>query len=289
MLELPVRRYFDEQANAAALEERQCWRRLKEKLHSETIPVELDRAGQIPYWHRDLSDCREFRRGESDHGAIVGRLDTVGTLFSSASAARTVRASTATRTVVQPPGILIVVESDAQPGSVSARLRTAAAASVVLVAALAACGPRAPTGGEAKRSVAKPAPVQVRTDLDGLARWLELPPGARAARWTVRARGVADPEVPGPTDTILTAYVEIDPSRWGEVERAMAPGGGGTLELEEAVALELVPLAQRLPTRDGMRVVGGPSHAAQKAARSPYLTEWAIRWHAGLVYVLYSR
>jgi hypothetical protein len=165
-------------------------------------------------------------------------------------------------------------------------MRSAAARSALLVVALAGCSPRAPTGSEPHKPVSKP--VQVRTDLEGLARWLDLPPGARAAHWTVRALGVADPGVPGPTDTILTAYVEIDPSRWGEVERVMAPGGVGTLEIEEAVALALVPLAPRLPGHDGVRVLGGPSHAAQKAARSPYLTEWAIRWQAGLVYLLVS-
>lgn len=105
----------------------------------------------------------------------------------------------------------------------------------------------------------------------------------------VRALGVADPRVPGPTDTVLTVFVEIDAAKWHELEAVMPAGPPGELELDEVVAAALLPSAATLPQRKGLRVVAGPTYKLGALPRSPYVGEVAVRHRDGLVLQLFSQ
>jgi hypothetical protein len=162
----------------------------------------------------------------------------------------------------------------------------ARATTSLLLAFLGACSSTA----SPSRTEANKAPMNSpRTDLAALARWLTPPPGAKSARWLVRPRGVADPNVPGPTDTVLTAYIEIDAAKWAELEAVMKRTGPSELELDEDVASALLPSAGGLPQRKGLRVVGGPTYQLGELPRSPYVGEVAVRYHDGLVLQLFSQ
>ncbi len=133
--------------------------------------------------------------------------------------------------------------------------------------------------------------MTVHTELARLAQWIELPPGAIAAHWVVRPRGVGDPNVPGPTDTVLTAFVSISPEGWGEIERKLGPSTGrGTLRVEETLARAILPSAgQGAQTVSGSCVLDGPEYPLANLAKAHYAPGTALRWQDGLVFELFSR
>ena len=159
-------------------------------------------------------------------------------------------------------------------------------ARLALLALLGACSS---TSSPSRTEANKVPMTSPKTDLNALARWMTLPPGTRSARWLVRARGVANPSVPGPTDTVLTAYLEIDPASWAAVEAAMPAGPVSELEIADELAAALLPAATSLPERKGARVVAGPSYKLGDLPRSPYVGEVAVRYRDGLVLQLFSQ
>jgi hypothetical protein len=96
-----------------------------------------------------------------------------------------------------------------------------------------------------------------RTDVDGLMERVDLPERPVAATWVVVPMIVqGGREVPGPTDTRLTAVLTYPD---GQAAAAFAPAGDGTAQV--AACLEGVPAAvgSRLgpPGADGWREVAG--------------------------------
>ena len=82
----------------------------------------------------------------------------------------------------------------------------------VVACLLAACGqkPAPPTpasGGDTKREVPT---MDVQTDAAELGRFLTLPSEPQATRWLRRAMGKADPNIPGPTDYEVWAWIAFD-------------------------------------------------------------------------------
>jgi hypothetical protein len=97
-----------------------------------------------------------------------------------------------------------------------------------------------------------------RTDVDGLMQRVDLPERPAAATWVVVPMTIqGDREVPGPTDTRLTAVLTYPDARGAAT--AFAPAGDGAVQV--AACLEGVPeaVASRLgpPGADGWREVAG--------------------------------
>lgn len=113
----------------------------------------------------------------------------------------------------------------------------------------------APSGAAAPEAA---GPV-VHTDPEPVARYVALP-GVVAVRWVERPRvprAARDPFPIGPTDLVMTAFVELDPSVWPALDRAL----GGPLEarterLDDAWAAAMLPPATlaRLPRGDYVRI-----------------------------------
>lgn len=67
-------------------------------------------------------------------------------------------------------------------------------------------------------SAIEPAPDTVaKTDLVRLAELIHLPRGVEDGKWTVRPIRPGGSRVPGPTDTILLAYLKLSADGWKEL------------------------------------------------------------------------
>jgi hypothetical protein len=74
-----------------------------------------------------------------------------------------------------------------------------------------------PTGCDKSTVPAGPVEPKVSTDLGLLRTLVFVPSDVTSARWLVRPlRGEGSRMVPGPTDTILIAYLETSPRFWSE-------------------------------------------------------------------------
>jgi hypothetical protein len=94
------------------------------------------------------------------------------------------------------------------------------------------------------------------SDIAALAQRVRLPVGVSAARWFVRARRPPGSRlVPGPTDTVLIAYVTLTPSGWAAAAPLIKQLEPVTKRISVEDARALLPPAtlSSLPT-DGMRV-----------------------------------
>lgn len=56
--------------------------------------------------------------------------------------------------------------------------------------------------------------LSVHSDIGGLRHYIELPEGVTHCRWITRAKGDG---VLGPSDYVLTAFVELSPAGWNEL------------------------------------------------------------------------
>jgi hypothetical protein len=112
-----------------------------------------------------------------------------------------------------------------------------------------------------------------RTDVDGLMERVDLPERPSAATWAVVPMTVqGDREVPGPTDTRLTAVLTYPGDT---ATAAFAPAGKGTAQV--AACLEGVPdaVGTRLgpPGADGWREAGGAGFQTTDGAAGVVLDE----------------
>jgi hypothetical protein len=83
---------------------------------------------------------------------------------------------------------------------------------------------------------------QVHTDLAGLRHYIELPAGVTACRWIEKVRGDG---ILGPSDTFLTAFVELSPAGWAEVacDGGIPTEATDSLTVDPSVAGALLPVA----------------------------------------------
>jgi|HubBroStandDraft_6_1064221.scaffolds.fasta_scaffold222340_2 hypothetical protein len=101
----------------------------------------------------------------------------------------------------------------------------------------------APSRPPATVDAAQAAPVHavytVHSDVEGLRRYLQLPEGVTHCRWITQAKGDA---AQGPSDSILTAFVELSPAGWNESScDGGAPGAPRKMEVDAAEARSLLP------------------------------------------------
>ena len=136
------------------------------------------------------------------------------------------------------------------------RMRVLGSVTLLLAFTIACTQPR---GGDA--NTATPAPASLPTsapssDLAALAQRVRLPAGAAGARWFVRARRREGSRlVPGPTDTVLIAYVTLTASGWAAAAplvKQSAPRAS-KIPVEDARALLPPAMLASLPS-DGSRV-----------------------------------
>ncbi|MEO6953273.1 MAG: hypothetical protein ABI321_15845 [Polyangia bacterium] len=120
------------------------------------------------------------------------------------------------------------------------------------------------------------------TDMARLHRYIEL--DGTACRWTVVPRGVADPLVPGPTDTVLWASIDLAPKAWAALGAPVSPSE--SLRVPEAIAALIAPA---LPKDGADRIATGPSYPVAAQVRNPYAAETGVRVGDALVVALYSR
>lgn len=95
---------------------------------------------------------------------------------------------------------------------------------------------------------------EVKTDLAQLRRYLPLPQGIKSARWILRAVRPQGSSLPGPTDTLLLAYLETQPNFWAELGPAFGARKPVTRHLRATDARGLLPpqlLAAATPAGDG--------------------------------------
>jgi hypothetical protein len=115
-------------------------------------------------------------------------------------------------------------------------------------------------------------------------RWMETPAGAPGSRW-----------VPGPTDSVLTAYVELAPDAWPLLERfrPSSPGDASSAQDPLSVAptfridapLAVLPpqVAKELP-REGLKlVVTAPDYDIRPLRHGPRTGDGAWRVGPGLL------
>jgi hypothetical protein len=120
-------------------------------------------------------------------------------------------------------------------------------------ALLAACGRE-----KAERD-APPTPPAVHSDVATVEKFVSLP-GIVAVRWVEEARGASSGRdlAPGPTDLVLTAYVEINAAEWPALEKSLGGARGtSTFRMEESRAELMLPpdVLDRLPRDGNVRVV----------------------------------
>jgi hypothetical protein len=100
----------------------------------------------------------------------------------------------------------------------------------------------------------------VHTDAPSLAQWVSLP-GVAAVRWKDEPVVPHDPRDPfpiGPTDYVMTAFAEIDPSAWPALDKALGgPQESRTERIDESWATAMLPPStlSRLPREGTSRVV----------------------------------
>jgi hypothetical protein len=104
----------------------------------------------------------------------------------------------------------------------------------LLAILLAGCGKStAPSG---------PVEPEVSTDLGKLRALVSVPSDVTSARWLVRPlRGEGSRMVPGPTDTILIAYLETSPRFWSEQGHLFPETNGPAQRLRATDAKALLP------------------------------------------------
>ena len=100
-----------------------------------------------------------------------------------------------------------------------------------------------PTGCDNSTAPAVPVEPEVSTDLALLRTLVSVPPEVTSARWLVRPlRGPGSRLVPGPTDTILIAYLETSPRFWSEQGHLFPETNGGPAQRVRATdAKALLP------------------------------------------------
>ncbi len=103
----------------------------------------------------------------------------------------------------------------------------------------------------------------VRTDVEGLRHYIQLPEGVTHCRWVTQAKGDG---VLGPSDYNLTAFVELSPAGWNEVS---CDGGASEaprrMEVDAAEARSLLPgniVVSLAPTTSGKLLVPSTPLAA---------------------------
>ena len=145
------------------------------------------------------------------------------------------------------------LQDDPKP-SATARNAVADGANDVFVSAASAWGFLVLIGPWARSLPERDEPV-VHTDPAPVTQYVSLP-GILAVRWVERPRVPRNPRDPfpiGPADTVMTAFVELEPSVWPGLDRVL----GGPLESrteridEEWAASMLTPGARTGLRREG--------------------------------------
>jgi hypothetical protein len=141
----------------------------------------------------------------------------------------------------------------------------------------------------------------VHDDLAGLQRFAKLPAGSLSTKWTRRAVG-ASGRSPGPTDSMVIAYVTLTQEAWAALAPASAPAATDERPWELPAEDDVVVISQRLadvllPTtvvqtaerteREMLRIRGSTT-LRQELGVSPYRARKAVRLSDGLYIALQS-
>lgn len=87
-----------------------------------------------------------------------------------------------------------------------------------------------------------PAEPVASTDVGKLRQLVTLPPDVTSARWLSRPlRGVITSRAPGPTDSILFAYLELSPNFWTEHGAAFPETNGPEQRIDASDAKAVLP------------------------------------------------
>ncbi len=108
---------------------------------------------------------------------------------------------------------------------------------LLLIAACDGTNPAPPNGGQPT--------VEVRDDLPLLRTRINLPTTVTGAKWTVQPLGTSTSEVPGPTDTVLYAYLianDDQPLSFGAQPRQGSPQQ--SITLPTGVAEAIIPASE---------------------------------------------
>ncbi|BCL38455.1 hypothetical protein [Nostoc sp. MS1] len=106
--------------------------------------------------------------------------------------------------------------------------------SLILVLLLTACIPL-----PSSKPAIKPTEIQVKTDLATLKNRINLPQHISSAQWIVLPVGIANNNVPGPTDTVLYAVLKSS-SNWSSLPQAKPSS------TDQEIVRVPIPVAQKL-------------------------------------------
>ncbi len=121
-----------------------------------------------------------------------------------------------------------------------------------------------------------------REDIDELRNRIGVPAAFKSARWIVVARGVADSFIPGPTDTVLSAWLPIGDEGWSTIDEDLGePGAPATIAAPDA-SFEVLPEPLRASR------VRGPSYSIEPFKGFRYQSGRAIRLAGGVLVAMYS-
>jgi hypothetical protein len=134
---------------------------------------------------------------------------------------------------------------------------------------------------------------ELRTDREGLATCLTLPPLVTAVRWAAVPLGVTTHEIPGPVDIELAAFLEVGEAPRRVLRREL---GGGIEDAEptrlsaalaETVLPEAALLAVIHPEDDpGSVLIAGTHVDPRTLVRPPFLPRAAIEIDGGLLVLM---
>lgn len=117
--------------------------------------------------------------------------------------------------------------------------------------------------------------MPVFTDVERLAKEIELPPGVSGATWTVVAIGTSATGL-GPTDTQLYALLSLDSTGW---QALGPPGAAAEVRIPIKVAEAILPATLRsgLPLHGGELRISGPAYQAEVFENVYYGPVYAVR------------
>jgi hypothetical protein len=120
---------------------------------------------------------------------------------------------------------------------------------------ITACGIDKPTFTKINSPV-----ITLQTDINLLSQYITIPEGVKAVDWVVVPLGNAESVVPGPTDTVIYAFVTFKNNNWSSIKGLSVTNLNSSIaELPEKIAEKIIPateLKKLVRNQDKIRVEG---------------------------------
>lgn len=122
--------------------------------------------------------------------------------------------------------------------------------------------------------------ITLQTDISLLSQYITIPEGVKAVDWVVVPLGNTQTVVPGPTDTVIYAFVTFKNNNWSSVKGLSVTNLNTSItELPEKIAQKIIPtteLKKLARKEDKIRVEGthyNPTYFNKGAYRGIYAVQ----------------